>query len=326
MEANISYGTYSPEKDDSLDNDFIPFVSIDYNDIFNEVRKNISENSELSNLSSFLDSTFRSLPLEKVSYSILEGNTKSIYNSANRLESFVTTITIKFNVAKGNPSANDDTGKLKAIATNIKIIGKSSWSKIKYGSNIQLTITSDGFSRNGFIDFYADDDDWYFKTIANVHCGRIKIVETLFQKILRCYPKPYSIKPCTDGHYNQCAIRMSMALNNAGIKLAEVKNVSNLGGKSYCTHGHVLGAYNLKEHIKKMNFWQNESTFDGTKQKNIKGLLKNKTGILYFENFIEDNSRTQAAKHIEVWNGIALISMFDEQMFDSSIIIFFEIQ
>ena len=157
---------------------------------------------------------------------------------------------------------------------------------------------------------------------------------SVWQKIYDNYPKPYTSKPCDGEYYNQCAIRMSIALLGAGIKLEGVKNKTNPGGAVKCRHGHILGAYNLKEHIKDKNLFGTAIPYNGKTDNLVFSKVKGKTGILYFEKFEEDNTddsinnpdRRSSYRHIEVWNGQSLLSGYDEQMFGAETILFWSIK
>lgn len=154
---------------------------------------------------------------------------------------------------------------------------------------------------------------------------------SLWEKIYANYPKPYKDKPCDEGYFNQCAIRMSVALLGAKIKLDGVKNKSNPGGKTKCSHNHVLGAYNLKEYIIDKDLFGKATEYNGMDNKNVIKSVSNKTGILFFESFIEEDdngnqNRSASNRHIEVWNGKYLISGYDDQMFDAKKILFWEIR
>lgn len=239
-------------------------------------------------------------------------------------------VPVCFNVKQGNPAANDsDGGNITAyfFTTSKRSTEKQVFKNLKYGDtfNIKWDKTKD-YSQ---VQFYADDNDWFLDGgVSNVFCGAVKVQDSLFRKIYESYPKPYSYKPCDGDFYNQCAIRMSIALAGADISLKNVKNKSNPGGQTYCKHGHVLGAYNLSEYLSNTGIFGNFKQFDGTKQ-NVRQLLRHKTGILFFENFEEEvrgvNSRSNEFRHIEVWNGDRLVSGFDFQMFGATIIKFWEI-
>lgn len=102
-------------------------------------------------------------------------------------------------------------------------------------------------------------------------------------------------------YYNQCAIRMSIALKNLGVSIAGAKNITNPGGRAY-GNGNILGATNLA-HFLKDKVLGKPIVYNGTKVF-VSTLISGKTGILYFQNFIEDNGRSNANTHIELWNKV----------------------
>lgn len=322
--ANVKFGSYSPQKVEKVENDFIPIVSHNRN-WGDPINCFYVENPQkrITTLSSYLDS-------DKV-----KQNLEQLYYRGNHM-------ILNFKVDKGNKGANDNRGNITVKSDKLKFVppGKKpsdAQSSIKlkqtYGSSFSLSIVANNIKdkTESFIDFYADDDDFYFYNVSNVFCGRVSLTyyEPLFPKIYANYPKPYTSKPCNEGHFNQCAIRMSIALMKSGIALDNVKNLSNPGGQTYCGHKHVLGAFNLMKHIGTLHFWKRRTTYDGTKQR-VYDIVRDKTGILYFENFIEIENerprRSHSYAHIEVWNGSALVSGFDIQMFDATTIVFFEIE
>jgi hypothetical protein len=166
-----------------------------------------------------------------------------------------------------------------------------------------------------------------------------------FATLLANYPLPYGERPCKDkdrsglpqisdpadpadgqgyAYFNQCAIRISICLMKSGVKLTGVKNVTNPGGGTKCSHGHVLGAKNLAYHLKN-KLLGNTETFDGTAA-DVATLLDGRTGLLYFENFIEEGVRSRAAVHFELWDKDHYMSNFlFTQMFDATIIWFWQV-
>ncbi|SDH50010.1 Type VI secretion system (T6SS), amidase effector protein 4 [Pedobacter terrae] len=317
--ANVQFNTYTPQVSD---NDFVPIVSLNHSQEFIGCKLKVPSKVRTTKLSGHIDENKRNQRLDEIIHS----------------ESMMI---IRVDVKQGSKKANDNKGYVTVKSKGLKFIGSDNKTenakheiKLKqaYNSIITLKIAVEKLKdkQEYYIDFFADDDDLFFYTLSNVFCGRISVtyIEPLFFKIYKNYPKPYSNKPCTDGHYNQCAIRMSMALINSGVPLTGVVNYTNPGGYPYCTHKHVLGAYNLKKHIDKLSFWEKRIQINGTKE-NAYNKLSNKKGILYFENFKEEVNGTMQRRaefrHIEVWDGVKLISGFDGQMFDATEIVFWEV-
>ena len=293
-------------------NDFIPIVELDLEQINSkgiysydgfEIEKGI----KTTQLSRFLDPEKSNQKLHTI---------RALKNE----------IVVKFKVSQANNRATDTDGyiEIKPLGVDVKTKRKI---EIKYDQNIALRISMKGIKDNAYIDFYAHDNGRLFDSfgLTNIHCGRVNISESIFQKIWKAYPKPYKIPPCSDGFQDQCAIRMSVALRGAGFELKNVENKTNPKGQTYCSHGDVLGAYNLSEYLDERKFFGSSVLYDGTKQ-NVKQILNNKTGILFFENYKSRNSRSHQNRHIEVWNGKKLVSPYDDQMFDSTIIKFWEVK
>lgn len=295
-----------------IDNAYIPVVLVDESS--DVLFKTITSKKYYSTLSEHIEKGLRTQFFKQLNF-----------------KTNLAKLPVRFNVKKGNSNANDeDGGRITAYSFDSKKrhINTKVFEKLKYGDhfNFEWDKTED-ISQ---IDFYADDEDWlYDGGVKNVFCGTVRIYDSLFRKIYANYPKPYTDKPCDGGFYNQCAIRMSIAIIGAEIPLENVKNKSNPGGQTYCKHNHVLGAFNLSEHLEETKLFGNYKLYNGTKQ-NVRDLLRYKTGILFFENFVEpDNGverRSNEFRHIEVWNGYNLISGFDFQMFDATIIKFWEIE
>lgn len=168
-----------------------------------------------------------------------------------------------------------------------------------------------------------------------------------FSSIKSNYPLPYSYRPDrtrfdpsrplndsdTDPsianfmYYNQCAIRVSVALRKAGLVLKNVKNITNPGGNPYSKDGNVLGARNLAEHLKK---YGKPQPYNGTKE-DVAKLLHGKTGIIYFENIIEDvegiPTRSVNHVHIDLWDKDHYMAPFPfSQMFKATRILFWQIK
>ncbi|SEN01008.1 Type VI secretion system (T6SS), amidase effector protein 4 [Chryseobacterium taichungense] len=222
---------------------------------------------------------------------------------------------------------------------NDEAVPKTKVSILKTGAK-RITLSFD--KNKDFRESFFDDGNLFQATIAcdglSANSEEFKLLfpnkQTLWEKIYAKYPKPYSKKPCNENYYNQCAIRMSISLLGAGIKLNGVKNKTNPGGQIKCSHGHILGAYNLKEFIIDENLFGKAQEFNGTTDNNVLNKVSKKRGILFFEAFEEDNTddgtdnpnRSSNYRHIEVWDGKKLLSGFDNQMFKAKLILFWEIK
>jgi RHS repeat-associated protein len=157
------------------------------------------------------------------------------------------------------------------------------------------------------------------------------------------YPMPYETRPDRTPidprkpldeltgenfkYFNQCAIRMSIALIKSGVSLAGAKNISNPGGQTYAS-GNIIGALNLATFLKE-KVLGNPAVYDGSKQ-NVESLISGKTGIIFFQNFEEDDGngnifRSWSNTHIDLWNKDNIKGNFDTP-FDAIRIWFWEIK
>lgn len=162
-----------------------------------------------------------------------------------------------------------------------------------------------------------------------------------FKTLKSNYPLPYKIrpdrtpidsrKPLNDLtganflYFNQCSIRMSIALRKSGVDISGAENVTNAkaGTKGAFGNGNILGAKNLTVFLRK---FENPTKYDGTKT-DVVSKLKDKTGIIYFENFVENGRRSTQAVHIDLWDKTQYMSPFPfTQMFDAKTILFWEIK
>jgi len=122
-----------------------------------------------------------------------------------------------------------------------------------------------------------------------------------FTKLWNAHPTNKGIKnPCTTNGVvnfgNQCAIRMGVCLNNAGISTASFR-----GAKCYPGHGHnsshILRAEELaKWMVNNPAFFGNVDKKIGTSSADYTG----KKGIVFFLNFW---GRGNQGDHIDLWNG-----------------------
>ena len=105
------------------------------------------------------------------------------------------------------------------------------------------------------------------------------------------YPKESS--PCAQGYINQCAIRMSIALEGAGVDL------SGYDGNR-CSHGHARGAQGLASYLKEI--W-GLPTWTYRKNRGKAGsLLQHHNGAIFFKNcFTREGESRREGDHIDVW-------------------------
>jgi len=122
-------------------------------------------------------------------------------------------------------------------------------------------------------------------------------------------------------YFNQCAIRVSIALKKSGVSLSGAKNVTNPGYSPY-GKGNIVGAKNLSVFLWKFG---KPEIYNGTNTDVFKKLF-GRQGIVYFENFIEEGARRADATHIDLWNRYFNMAPFPfSQMFDATRILFWEI-
>jgi hypothetical protein len=98
--------------------------------------------------------------------------------------------------------------------------------------------------------------------------------------------------PCGDGWENQCAIRMSIALEGAGFSLGDYSDPK-------CSHGHARGAESLANHLwrslARPQIFSNPS--------GAKSSLLSKRGIVFFKDI--SGFRNGTGDHIDCWDGTA---------------------
>ncbi|MDO6433109.1 T6SS effector amidase Tae4 family protein [Flavitalea sp. BT771] len=227
---------------------------------------------------------------------------RAAYNTGGYTNSGTLNQVISFLMAK----VGDDG---RADATFSSVNGNPSKIRIDYGYGIS---DGDGNTLNTYVRAVATfSSDGTFPS---------------FETLLKNYPMPYSPGPYSQDLYiNQCAIRMSIALMKSGVNLSGVRNRTNPGGPTFTKKGEVLGAYNLAMFLRGPNMLGSPEVYNGTKQ-DIPTLLSGRTGIMFFQGFIEDGARTDEARHIDLWDGSDIRAPFFEQMMDSRTIWFWPVK
>jgi len=104
-----------------------------------------------------------------------------------------------------------------------------------------------------------------------------------FSELWQAYPKEQS--PCTGSWANQCAIRMSIALEGAGFSLATYTDPT-------CAHGHARGAESLANFL-----WSN---LRAAKKVSDIQRIKPFRGIVFFKNI--KGFREGQGSHIDLWD------------------------
>jgi hypothetical protein len=109
-----------------------------------------------------------------------------------------------------------------------------------------------------------------------------------FAELSAAYPSTQH--PCGDGWENQCAIRMSIALEGAGFSLANYSDPK-------CSHGHARGAESLANHLwRTLGRPQVFASPSGAKSS-----LLSKRGIIFFKDIA--GFRNGTGDHIDCWDG-----------------------
>jgi len=145
-------GEESKENKSSLDDDFIPIVHLDK--AYKEKGFKYIEGKQIFSLSSYIEE--REYTLETV-----------VFDNSDE-------IVLRFEIKKGNKDANDNRGCIKAIGNGIEIISQKEFT-IKYDQKILLKLSRKDIKKEAYIDFYANDNDWKYYTVSDVHCGRVMI-------------------------------------------------------------------------------------------------------------------------------------------------------
>lgn len=138
--------------DAGLSNDFIPVVKLDKSYPEKEF-KYVCSSSQCA-LSAYIENN--KIPLEVVQFN----GEKDII--------------LRFTVKQGNKAAQDNKGKIHAVGHGITIVSETEI-VVKYGYKIVLKLSPKNVIPEAYLDFYANDDDWFYYNVQNVHCGRVQI-------------------------------------------------------------------------------------------------------------------------------------------------------
>jgi len=107
------------------------------------------------------------------------------------------------------------------------------------------------------------------------------------------YPK--TSRPCIGGYVNQCAIRLSIALEASGVSLSRYT-----GNK--CLHGHARGAQGLANYLRRI--WGRPTWIYIKNKSKAKTLLATHRGVIFFKNcFTRRGQAGRWGDHIDVWYG-----------------------
>lgn len=112
-------------------------------------------------------------------------------------------------------------------------------------------------------------------------------------------------QPCKAGAINQCAVRMSVALERCGISFDAFEPRHRVHrGRSRCRLSvpHVLGARECIRYLRRL--WGQPERFRGNDVNSAADSIAGRTGIVYFDNcFTRRGSETRSGDHIDLWNG-----------------------
>ena len=108
------------------------------------------------------------------------------------------------------------------------------------------------------------------------------------------YPKEND--PCDGSWNNQCAIRMSIALNAE----MSIKVNKSTYSEPKCSHGHARGAESLANWLWKYHLKRPNRYTDGAQ---CKLTLQSKNGIIFFKDcFTRAGDTKRLGDHIDLWN------------------------
>ena len=115
-----------------------------------------------------------------------------------------------------------------------------------------------------------------------------------FKDLWKNYPTG-SVRGTCGQYNNQCAIKMSAAINNSGVNIRSgyrYKNVCTAGGST-----NIRGAETLARHLRRVY----RKPLIYLRPHRAKILLKNKKGIIFFKDLA--GFRGGIGDHIDLWNG-----------------------
>lgn len=127
-----------------------------------------------------------------------------------------------------------------------------------------------------------------------------------FQLMKRAYDD-YRIDsaPCKGGVTNQCAVRMSVALERCGFSLDAFTPQQRVHRNRPACHlsvPHVLGANELVRFLRGM--WGTPEIWRGGQTTSAEEAMRPRTGVVYFDNcFTRSGQEHRTGDHIDLWNG-----------------------
>jgi hypothetical protein len=139
---------------------------------------------------------------------------------------------------------------------------------------------------------------------------RIEVEAVKFATLWAGYPSsPPYVDPTTGkpppGYSNQCAIKVSVAIHNAGIEMKSfrAKDKILVNGKNTAAL-----AESLAEWLKQMPFCGLPQRPESVAGKDWETKIKGRTGIVFFANYWKrtPEAKTATGDHIDLWNGSRL--------------------
>ena len=112
--------------------------------------------------------------------------------------------------------------------------------------------------------------------------------------------------PCKAGVTNQCAVRMSVAIERCGFSLSAFDPQRRVHrGRNRCQLevAHVLGANELARYLARM--WGQPEKFRGAAGHDAADTLSGRKGVIYFNNCFKRRRTDTRRKgdHIDLWTG-----------------------
>lgn len=139
---------------------------------------------------------------------------------------------------------------------------------------------------------------------------RIDVKPVTFASLWAGYPSghPY-VDPKTGkppaGYSNQCAIKVSVAIHNAGIDMKSYRTKDKIlvNGKNTAAVAENLAAW-----LKQMPFCGLPQQAENVTGKDWESKIKGRTGIVFFADYWKRTTKEQAptGDHIDLWNGSRL--------------------
>ncbi len=132
-----------------------------------------------------------------------------------------------------------------------------------------------------------------------------------FFRVLEMY-QPYKIdnKPCKQHVPNQCAVRLSVALQRAGLTLSlfrDRKRIHQGEAHEYSAacgfnREHILGAQELADFLRQI--WNAPRVFSGAAANDARAILAGMTGVVFFKDcFTRKTGEQKIGDHIDLFDG-----------------------